>query len=73
MTLRDYYWKDASFNDEDQAEVLIINNRIFGWAMRSEGTWIARLESGIVRAAFDSKEEAKDFVILMANVDNEKE
>lgn len=73
MTLRDYYWKDASFNDEDQAEVLIINNRIFGWVLLSGGGWVARLEQGIVRAAFDNKEEAKDFVILMANVDNEKE
>lgn len=47
-------------------EILIRGeSSIAGWLLRVDDQWVARSEDGSVRVAFDTHDEAQDFLMLI--------
>lgn len=68
-TFNDGWGRMSSKNTED--EVLLKRGRIEAWVVRikevNHGVWIARSADGSIRAEFDNRDEAKDFLMTMIN------
>lgn len=42
-------------------------DRVLGWVVMIDGKWIARTHDAVVRADFDTMEDAEQFLTVMVN------
>ena len=76
MTLRLIVWKDADTDRADtEMEVMSVGAYLFGWVQRDPESfpkWDAVADYGrLVKSRFDTKDEAKAFLLTLANADTD--
>lgn len=75
MTLKTIYWKDTTTDRADtEMEVMIVGAYLFGWVQRDPDSfpkWDASVADEMVRGRFDTKDEAKAFLLTLANADTD--
>ena len=50
---------------------VFMDSTVHAWVVKIDDTWVARTADSIIRAEFDTIDEAKDFIQTMLGADNE--
>lgn len=65
--------KWGKLRSNDNYKTAHAGDRVVGWVVLIDGKWIARNETGTIRADFDTMEEAQQFLTLVLNARGETE